>query len=91
MSNQEHTMTNIKKPFDRKVYMRNYMKRYNEKKYGIKQKLTDDEKRERRKISHRKYYLKKRDSILLNQKKKVIINRINKLKNKLSSLENNII
>ena len=77
----------IKKTHNKRVYMREYMRNYNLKKKGVpRKKLTEDEKRERLKTSHSKYYLKNKENILKRQQKKIMTNRIQYLTDKLKTL-----
>lgn len=77
----------IKKTYNKREYMREYMRKYNLKKKGEpRKKLTDDEKKERLKTSHRKYYLKNKENILKKQQKKIMSNRIQFLTDKLKTL-----
>lgn len=89
-NNTQMTNKKIKKTECKRTYMREYMRKYNLKKYGKKTKMTDDERKESLKQSHKKYYTLNRDTILKNQKKKVMRKRIESLKYKLAELENNV-
>lgn len=84
MNNQE---IKENKKIDRKAYMRNYMRIYNEHRKKRKVLLTDEEKKERLKQSHKKYYNKYKTTILNKQKEKNKYKQIERLKNKLKSLE----
>jgi hypothetical protein len=84
---QEATDTKIKKTQCKKTYMREYMRKYNLKKYGEKIKKTEDDKKESLRQSHKKYYLRNKATILKAQKEKVKINRIVRLKKQLEELE----
>lgn len=85
-----NTNMKVKKTADRKAYMKEYMRQYNLKKYGLKTKQTDAEKKESLKKSHKKYYEKNKVRILERQKKTLKIKRLNRLRSKLQSLEKEI-
>lgn len=84
----ENKEDKLKKTECKRTYMREYMREYNLRKYGKKAKMTEEQKKENLKKSHRKYYMKNRNSILTTQKKKVRMNRINILQKQLNDLEN---
>ena len=71
----------------KRLYMREYMRKYNLKHKGTPRvKLTKDEREKRLKESHKKYYLKNRTTILRKQQKKTMINRIKYLTEKVNTL-----
>ena len=74
----------------RRIYMRNYMKKYNEKKKPRKPLLTENERTTNLKNSHKKYYLKNKNKILEKARQKRKEQRIINLQNKLLKLQSNI-
>jgi hypothetical protein len=82
--NKENVLT---KQQIKRIYMREYMRQYNIKKYGEKTKMTPEQKSESIKSSHKKYYIRNKDTILQNQKVKVKANKIKRLKKQLRELE----
>ena len=75
------------KKMTRKEYMKQYMRKYNETRIKRRILLTPEEKKERLKTSHKKYYIKNKNKILLKQKEKNRIKQIERLKSKLKALE----
>lgn len=74
----------------RKVYMRNYMKKYNEKKKPRKPKLTETERTTNLKQSHKKYYETHKKVILEKARQKRKEQRIIKFTNLLLKLQSNV-
>jgi hypothetical protein len=84
------TAKRVNKTDDRKAYMREYMRQYNIKKYGIKRKQTDIEKKESLKQSHKKYYQKNKEKILKKQNTVMKLKRLDRLRIKLKTLESQL-
>ena len=84
------TNNKIKKNECKRTYMREYMRKYNMTRNKNRPRLTEEEKRESTKQSHKKYYMKNKDKILKTQKKKIVTKRIEFLNKKLLDLEVNV-
>ena len=76
MNNTNNEKMKTKKTEDLKTYMREYMREYNKKRYGEHKQLTAEQKKESRRISHKKYYDKNKARIQKNQTIKHLTRRI---------------
>lgn len=81
------TIKKIKKTADKKTYMREYMRKYNKKRYGTHIPLTAEQKDINRRMSHKKYYNKNKDIIRKREQVRRLKNRIRICQEKLNSIE----